>query len=95
LREYGFLFSHWSGGDRRWYHELDLNMLHKSLLEVLEKSAVSVRDNREGVSVNSESLIKEDLGSLFNINILENGKQVCIVTEAIKNNKNEVIFLIT
>jgi hypothetical protein len=66
----------------------DLKVLHELLPEVRCKSTVSVKDNREGVSVNSEYLVQKNLGSLFNIDIFGNRAQVCITTEAIKNNKN-------
>jgi hypothetical protein len=56
---------------------------------------VSVRNNREGVFVNSEYFVQKDLGDLFSIDILGDREQVCIATEVITNNKNEVTFLVT
>jgi hypothetical protein len=76
------------------YHKFDLKVVHKLLPEVWGQSTVSVRDNREGVSMNSKYLVQKVLGSLFSINILGDRHQVCIATEVIKYNKNEVTFLI-
>jgi hypothetical protein len=56
---------------------------------------VSVGENRERVSMSCEDLIKEDLGSLFSIDILGDRKQVCKATDMIKNNKDEITFLLT
>jgi hypothetical protein len=42
----------------------------------------------------SEYLVKIDLGSLLGIGILGDRKQICIATEVIKNNKNEVTILV-
>jgi hypothetical protein len=72
----------------------DLKVLHELLPEVQGELAVSVRDNREGVFMNCEYLLQKDLGSLFCINILGDREQVCIATEAIKNNKNKITFLV-
>jgi hypothetical protein len=75
--------------------ELYLKVLDELLPEVQGESTVSIRVNGEKVSVNSEYLIQKDLGSLFSIHILGDRKQVYIATEVIKNNKNEVAFLVT
>jgi hypothetical protein len=55
---------------------------------------VSIRDNREEESRNNEYLVQKDLGSLFSINILGDREQESIATEAIKNYKNKVTFLV-
>jgi hypothetical protein len=71
-----------------------LNILHEILPGVQGELTVPIRDNSQRVTVNSECLVEKDLGSLLSINILGNREQVCIVTEVIKNNKNEVVFLV-
>jgi hypothetical protein len=53
-----------------------------------------VRENREGVFINSEYLVLKDLDSLLSIDILGDREQVCIVSKAIKNHENEVAFLV-
>jgi hypothetical protein len=73
--------------------ELDLKILHELLLQVRGELTVPVRDNREGVSMNSEYFVQKDLSSLFRINILEDREQVCIDTKVIKN-KIEATFLV-
>jgi hypothetical protein len=45
--------------------------------------------------MNSEYLVQKDLGSLLSINMLGYRKQVWIATKVIKDNKNEVAFLVT
>jgi hypothetical protein len=74
--------------------KLTLKVLHKLLPEVRGESTVYVRDNREGVSMNSQYLVQKDLGRLLSIYILGDREQVLIATKAIKNHQNEVIFLV-
>jgi hypothetical protein len=80
---------------RGGHFELNLKVPYKLLPGVQGKSTVSLRDNRAGVSVNSNYLFQNNLGRSFNIDILGDREQVYIATEAIKNNKIEVIFLVT
>jgi hypothetical protein len=54
--------------------KLNLKLLHELVTEVQGESAFSVRDNREGVSINSEYLVQKNLGNLLSIDILGNRK---------------------
>jgi hypothetical protein len=49
---------------------LNLKVLHKLLPEVQDELTISVRDNREGVSMKSAYLVQKDLSSLLSLNIL-------------------------
>jgi hypothetical protein len=77
------------------YHDLELNVLQKVLPEGVGELAVSIRDDREMVFLNTQHLIEEPIGCRSCINILENRREVCIPTEAIKDNKIEVILLVS
>jgi hypothetical protein len=77
------------------YLEPELKFLPELLLEVRGELTVSFRDNRERVSMYSEYLVQKDLGGWLCINSLGDRKQVCIATEAIRNYKNDVVFLVT
>jgi hypothetical protein len=76
------------------HFKLNLKVLYELLSEVRGELTVSVRDNREGISMNSEYLVQKNLGSLLNIDILGNWEQVCVATEVIKNYQNEIAFLV-
>jgi hypothetical protein len=76
------------------HFKLNLKVLHKLLSEVRGKSTVSISGNIEGLFMNSEYLVQKDLGSLLSIDILVYREQVCIGTEVINDNKNELAFLI-
>jgi hypothetical protein len=65
--------------------KLDLKVLHELLSEVPGELTVSVRDTRERVSMNSEYLVQKNVGSLLSIDIVGDWEQVCVATEAIKN----------
>jgi hypothetical protein len=54
--------------------KLNVKDFQELLPEVQGESTVSVRDNREGVFMNSEYLVQNDLDSLFSIDILGDRK---------------------
>jgi hypothetical protein len=76
------------------HFKLNVKVFHELLPEGRGELTVSVRDNRERVSRNSEWLVQKDMSSLLSIDILGYKEQVCIATEAIINNENELTFLV-